>query len=246
MPAAQGRSLWWRVFLVLIVWLKAGRVLAQGGGAVNTHSSPMLLILCLAILVGFFVIWRMTSRNRINRNQRTNVSGATAPAAPPVTPPAGKPVEAKSIFISYRRQDSVHITGRIYDVLAAQFGKSAVFKDVDSMPLGFDFREHLQQQVGRCSVLIAVIGKNWLGRSASNEQRLSDQRDHLRIEIETALERRIPVIPVLVDGVEMPSEADLPPSLARLAYHHGISVRPDPDFHNDADRLVRGIEPLMK
>jgi hypothetical protein len=95
-------------------------------------------------------------------------------------------------------------------------------------------------------VLIAVIGKSWNESSASGDKRLNDHRDHLRIEIETALERRIPVIPVLVDGVEMPTEEELPPSLARLAYHHGISVRPDPDFHNDADRLLRGIESHLK
>jgi hypothetical protein len=69
---------------------------------------------------------------------------------------------------------------------------------------------------------------------------------HLRIEIETALELSIPVIPVLVDGAEMPTEEELPPSLARLAFRNGILIRPDPDFHNDADRLLRGIELLLK
>jgi len=152
----------------------------------------------------------------------------------------------RSIFISYRRQDSQHITGRIYDKLFTRFGKSNVFKDVDSMPLGYDFRDHIREQVSRCAILIAVIGKNWNGPTPSGSARLNDPRDHLRIEIETALERRIPVIPVLVDDVEMPAEEDMPASLARLAYHHGISVRPDPDFHHDADRLIRGIESLMK
>jgi hypothetical protein len=159
-------------------------------------------------------------------------------------PPDGPPT--KSLFISYRRQDSQHITGRIYDRLSTRFGKESVFKDVDSIPLGFDFRDHLREQVGRCSVLVAVIGKNWNPVSVSGQQRLSDPRDHLRIEIESALERRIPVIPVLVDGIEMPGEAELPPSLARIAYHNGIAVRPDPDFHHDLDRLVRGIEQLLK
>jgi len=152
----------------------------------------------------------------------------------------------KSLFISYRRQDSQHITGRIYDRLAAHFGREFVFKDVDSIPLGFDFRDHLREQVGRCAVLVAVIGKNWNPQSAPGQPRLSDPRDYLRIEIESALERHVPVIPVLVDGIEMPAEDELPPSLARLAYHNGIAVRPDPDFHHDLDRLVRGIEQILK
>jgi hypothetical protein len=153
---------------------------------------------------------------------------------------------ARLLFVSYRRQDSAHITGRIYDRLTSKFGKSTVFKDVDSIPLGVDFREYLQEQVSRCGVLIAVIGKQWNESLPSGDKRLNDRRDHLRIEIETALERRIPVIPVLVDGAEMPTEENLPPTLARLAYHHGMPMRPDPDFHNDADRLVRGIESLLK
>jgi len=156
------------------------------------------------------------------------------------TPPP-QPI-SKSIFVSYRREDNPHITGRIYDRLVTRFGGNAVFKDVDSIPIGVDFREHLRKQLGRCAVLVAVIGKNWNPPAASGDRRLNDPRDHLRIEIESALERHTPVIPVLVDGIEMPAEDDLPPSLGSLAYHNGIAIRPDPDFHHDADRLVRGIE----
>jgi hypothetical protein len=173
----------------------------------------------------------------------------SVPASPSKTPdPIVVPPEepAKSVFISYRRQDSQHITGRIYDRLLTTFSRESVFKDVDSIPLGLDFREHLREQVGHCSVLVAVIGRNWNPTTASGQRRMSDPRDHLRIEIESALDRHIPVIPVLVDGVEMPAEDELPTSLSSLAYHNGISVRPDPDFHHDADRLVRGIEQLLK
>lgn len=171
---------------------------------------------------------------------------APSPQKAEPVPPAAQPEAARSIFISYRRQDSQHITGRIYDRLTSQFGKEAVFKDVDSIPLGYDFRDHLRDQVGQCAVLVAVIGKSWNPPAASGERRLSDPRDHLRIEIESALERRIPVIPVLVDGAEVPPEDELPSSLGKLAYHNGIAVRPDPDFHHDADRLTRGIEMLFK
>jgi hypothetical protein len=40
----------------------------------------------------------------------------------------------------------------------------------------------------------------------------------------------------------MPSVRDLPPTLAALVYRHGQSVRPDPDFHHDMDRLIHGLE----
>ena len=213
----------------------------------NTSYSPAILIVGLLLLVCVFVIWKAISKGRKSHSKMPG-KAADRPndPTPPIREVASSPSAAKSVFISYRRQDSAHITGRIYDVLTARFGRNSVFKDVDSMPLGYDFRDHIRDQVGHCAVLVAVIGKNWIGPPDSGERRLDDQRDHLRVEIETALERHIPVIPVLVDGVEMPTEKDLPPSLGRLAYHHGIPVRPDPDFHIDADRLARGIEPLLK
>jgi TIR domain len=240
-----------RFFVAILAVLSAMPLCAQGGPVRSDDSYVWVPWMLAALTIGYFVWKILKGRNQKARQtdssaRRDSVqSPNTIPASRPA--PAANPREAtKSIFISYRRQDSAHITGRIYDQLTAKFGKEAVFKDVDSLPLGFDFRDHIREQVSRCSVLVAVIGKNWSGASASGGQRLSDQRDHLRIEIETALERHIPVIPVLVDGVEMPAENELPPPLARLAYHNGISVRPDPDFHNDADRLARGIESLLK
>ncbi len=67
------------------------------------------------------------------------------------------------IFLSYRREDSADVTGRIDDRLVQQFGREAVFVDVDSIPFGVDFRKHLDQQVGKCDVFLAVIGPDWMG-----------------------------------------------------------------------------------
>ena len=46
------------------------------------------------------------------------------------------------IFLSYRRQDSAGIAGRIYDRLRAHFGDDAIFMDIDNIPFGVDFRVH--------------------------------------------------------------------------------------------------------
>lgn len=148
-----------------------------------------------------------------------------------------------AIFISYRRSDSSDVTGRIYDRLVQHFGKENVFKDVDSIPLGVDFRSHLANSVGRCSVLLAVLGPRWAVQGAATDDASSeDLRDFVRIEIESALERNVPIIPVLVQGATMPRESDLPETLSVLAYHNAISIRPDPDFHQDCARLIKGIE----
>ena len=146
------------------------------------------------------------------------------------------------IFVSYRREDSADVTGRLYDRLVARFGREQVFKDVDSIPLGVDFRTHLQEVVSACDVVVAVIGERWVSVGEGGSRRLDDTKDFVRIELETALQREIPIIPVLVGDARMPSVRDLPPTLAALVYRHGQSVRPDPDFHHDMDRLIHGLE----
>src|ERR1035438_7042962 len=122
------------------------------------------------------------------------------------------------IFISYRREDSEHIAGRLYDRLEPHFGRDNLFMDVDTIPLGVDFREHLDQAVGQCDVLLAVIGDHWLNVCVEDgprkgKRRLDDPTDFVRIEIVSALDRGISVIPVLVGKASMPGEADLPDCL---------------------------------
>jgi hypothetical protein len=147
------------------------------------------------------------------------------------------------VFVSYRREDSPDVAGRIYDRLVLSFGKDAVFKDVDSIPPGIDFRVQLREAVSRCDVVLTIVGPRWIGRDGNRATtRLEDPRDFVRIELLAALERNIPVVPVLVSGTEMPMESDLPKPLAPFAYRNAVQVRPDPDFHNDMDRLIKGID----
>src|SRR5262249_1408299 len=101
-----------------------------------------------------------------------------------------------TIFISYRRTDSKHTTSRIHDRLRLEFGKGHVFKDVDSIPLGTDFREVLRDKLGRCRVALAVIGPTWATiADADGKPRLMNPADFVRLELESLLARKIPVIP---------------------------------------------------
>jgi len=145
------------------------------------------------------------------------------------------------IFLSYRRQDSIGVAGRIYDRLGAHFGFDSIFIDLDTIPFGVDVQEHIDAAVGQCAVLLAVIGSGWSGKIDAS-RRIDDPKDFVRIEIEAALQRDIPVIPILIDHARMPAEADLPPSLARLARRNAIDVDQGRDFHPHVDRLIRGIE----
>src|SRR5215469_13294202 len=109
------------------------------------------------------------------------------------------------IFISYRRDDASYPAGRLYDYLSAHFPQSQIFMDVDNLDPGVDFVEAIEASVGSCEVLIAVIGKRWLVASDDEgRRRLDSQDDFVRLEIATALRRKIRVIPVLVDGAVMP------------------------------------------
>jgi formylglycine-generating enzyme required for sulfatase activity len=146
------------------------------------------------------------------------------------------------VFISYRRDDSADVAGRIYDRLVQCYGRDNVFKDVDDIPLGLDFRQVIGEAVGRCQVLLAVIGRQWLDIAGpSGGRRLDDPNDFVRQEIEAALRRGIPVIPVLVNRAAMPAEGQFPESLQPLAFRNGIAVRWDPDFDHDMDRLLNSL-----
>ena len=112
------------------------------------------------------------------------------------------------VFISYRRADSEHIVGRIYDHLERTFGVKNVFKDVDSIPAGTDFRNQISNAVESCQVVIAVIGPGWLSAAdATGRRRLDDPNDFVRLEIEAALSRKISLIPALVGAEPCPTGA---------------------------------------
>jgi formylglycine-generating enzyme required for sulfatase activity len=152
-----------------------------------------------------------------------------------------------SIFISYRRSDSIAETGRIYDRLVTEFGRDHVFKDVDSLPFGVDFAEYLDQAVSECQVVLVVIGKSWSTvTEADGSPRLQNPDDFVRIEVESALKRGIPVIPVLLEGASMPKRNQLPESLHTLCRRNGTQVGYDPRFHADMGRLVKGIQGLLR
>jgi tetratricopeptide (TPR) repeat protein len=153
----------------------------------------------------------------------------------------------RRIFISYRRSDSQDITGRLCDRLVSSFGQRSVFKDVDAIPAGVDFRKHLEDEVDHCDLLLAVIGENWLTvTNAAGQRRLDDESDFVRIEIEAAMKRGIPVLPVLVGQTAMPDDTQLPLTLAPFAYRQAVRVRPDPDFHRDMDRLDSAIKMALE
>jgi len=146
------------------------------------------------------------------------------------------------IFSSYRRDDSAGYAGRLYDRLSDRFGKDQVFMDVAKIEPGLDFVEVIEEAVGSCDVLIALIGKQWLTiTDATGRRRLDDPEDLVRLEIAAALSRNIRVIPVLVRGATMPRSRDLPKALEKLARRNALEIS-DTRFDYDVNRLIETLE----
>lgn len=148
------------------------------------------------------------------------------------------------IFVSYRRGDSAGHTGRLVDSLVRHFGRDAVFQDVQSIDAGRRWDEAIDDGVSRCRVLVAVIGRDWLAAGQDGRRRIDDPHDHLRREIATALERRIPVIPALVEGARMPAGEDLPDELGSLAHWQAHELS-DSRWEYDTGRLLTMVERAM-
>ncbi|MGB7340064.1 MAG: SUMF1/EgtB/PvdO family nonheme iron enzyme, partial [Phototrophicaceae bacterium] len=153
-----------------------------------------------------------------------------------------------NIFISYRRADSRKDAGRIYDRLTEAFGKEAIFKDVDNIPLGKDFRGILREAVAKCDVELVIIGQKWLNiKGEDGTRRLDNTGDFVRIEVESALQRdSCLVVPILVDNAPMPNADELPPVLRELAFKNARSVRDDPDFHSDVSKIIHELQDMYK
>jgi formylglycine-generating enzyme required for sulfatase activity len=146
------------------------------------------------------------------------------------------------IFICYRREDSKWPAQMIYNNLVDHFGSESIVFDIDTIPLGADFREYTKKEVSRCDIFLAVIGDSWL---EILKQRLDEPNDLVRIEIQAALEKKVPVVPILVGKKSVPSEKDLPPELADLPYKQAAEVRAGPDLQSHLKRLVNGLEHLF-
>jgi hypothetical protein len=151
------------------------------------------------------------------------------------------------VFISYRRDDTRDVVGRIYNRLCVSFGETNVFRDIESIPLGEDFEHRLQLALAKCDIGLVLIGPAWASASdEAGESRLFDPGDFLRLEVEYLLKRRIPIIPVLVKGATMPTAAGLPPTVAQITSMQGIALRPGERFDADVSELIRRLRARVR
>lgn len=151
-----------------------------------------------------------------------------------------------AVFLSYRRGDSEGQARALSLELERLLGHDSVFMDVDSIGLGYDFRQVLQERLASCSMMMVLIGPGWLAAAdASGTRRLDVPTDFVRQEVAAALKRNIPVVPVLLQGARMPSPEQLPEEIADLSYRNGFELGHS-TWESDVSEMVRRLGLLKK
>lgn len=146
------------------------------------------------------------------------------------------------IFLSYRRQDSSSATGRLADRLEDHFGPGRVFRDHESISPGDDFTEAIRRAINTSTVMLAIIGPDWLdARDSQGRRRLDLDGDFVRQEIETALKAGVPVVPVLVEGAKMPAREALPKSIGELWRINAVELS-ESRWAFDTEQLIRTLQ----
>ena len=144
------------------------------------------------------------------------------------------------VFMSYRRADDHHFIGRLHDRLCAAFGDDMVFRDIDSIPAGTNFRSVILRTLNEVDAVVAVIGPNWAGRAGTEVG-----SDYVYLELAEALKQGKPVVPALLEGTPMPVPDTLPEDLRSLTEIHAIFVHGDPAFRRDSGRLIDAIRDVV-
>lgn len=144
----------------------------------------------------------------------------------------------KTVFISYRRQDTAPAAGRVYDRLGRLLSKRHVFFDVDTIGGGKDFVTEMTEAVKKSDVVLLFIGKRWL--DPEDAPRICEPDDHVRAEVRVALQNSPMVLPVLVDGAVMPKSDKLPEDIRGITTKNALPLRHE-TFDDDAENIVSTI-----
>jgi uncharacterized membrane protein YeaQ/YmgE (transglycosylase-associated protein family) len=242
----------WATLVVGVVAAFVGTFLASAFGVAQTSGIDWLEVLfqVLSAAAGVAVV-AIPYRRRAAGGRTSGHAVAEFPPpprgetrSPMQTPVRREPTPTPShIFVSYRRADSRYAARVIAEHLRDQFGRSEVFMDVDSLEAGVDFVDGVLDAIRASAVVLVLMGEQWLGaEDRSGRRRLDDPTDNVRTEIEHALRWKKHVLPVLLDGADMPHQADLPATVAPLTRLNAIRLD---HVSWDVD-IVKLIEAVMR
>jgi hypothetical protein len=145
------------------------------------------------------------------------------------------------IFISYRRDEASAYAGRLYDRLAARFGREKIFLDAQNVGWGEDFIEVITEAAESCAVMIVLVGRQWVRGPDAH----AESGDYVRLEVAKALGRKIRVIPILIQGASLPTAPELPEDLSPLLRRNALALS-DARWERDVEDLTKTLEGLLK
>jgi hypothetical protein len=148
------------------------------------------------------------------------------------------------IFISYRREDAESALSSVIPELRKAFGAENITLDILSIPAGENVPEYISRAICSSDVVLVLIGERWLDASQDGVRRLDDPSDFVRMEIETAQNSKIQIVPVLLGGARMPKEHELPQAINQLAVRNGVQVRWGRDFERDIEELITSLKAI--
>jgi hypothetical protein len=148
------------------------------------------------------------------------------------------------IFISYRRTDAGGHAGRLHTLLRSHYSDDDIFFDVAGIGDGRDWEIEIKKHLEECDVVLVVIGPDWLSAHDpdSFQRRIDQPGDWVRLEVETGLTMNKLLIPVLVNGAQLPAKKDhLPATIQEL-----LKKQPRDIPHRDAESAVRLLVEQLK
>jgi hypothetical protein len=149
------------------------------------------------------------------------------------------------VFISYRRADTRHFAGRFFDYLRREIDENDIFFDVNTIPIGVDFKQKIMDAMSNTAVMLCIIGEKWANPTWHRRllfSFLKEKFDSVQMEIEVALDLGVPIVPILVDDAEMPNETSLPGSISEFAVLNAAVVRSGRSFDVDANAVLDKIK----
>lgn len=147
---------------------------------------------------------------------------------------------ATRVFLSYRRDDAAGYAGRLEEALERRLGRGSAFRDVLDIAPGDDFVRAIRARLADAQAVLVLIGPRWAGGNTPGQRRIDDPQDMVRLEVATALDAGLRVIPVLLQGAAMPAEDTLPAPLRPLARHNALALT-DTHWDADLDRLIASL-----
>lgn len=153
-----------------------------------------------------------------------------------------------TLFISYRRNDSIEQANKLDEALTREFPDLCVFIDRREIGGGADFVREITARLDLARTVLVLIGPAWAGPLPDGSTRIELEVDTVRREVERALaglSQGRHVVPVLVSGATMPTAAALPASLKALARINALPLRSGDDQAGDLRRILARVRAFV-